>query len=224
MTNSVNVAIDGPAGAGKSTVAKQIAKRLGFLYIDTGAMYRTLTYAALREGVSVHDGQALYKLLEGGRIELDTSGQGANVFWNETDVTEAIRSNEVNANVSAVASHEPVRRAMVQQQQLLATKANAVLDGRDVGTHVLPHANLKVFLTASVLERAKRRYEEQLANGMDSDFELLKREIAMRDELDSTREVAPLQKAEDAVELDTTLMTFEEVVETIYDLVKERTA
>ncbi|SHL04538.1 cytidylate kinase [Shouchella rhizosphaerae] len=221
MAKGFNVAIDGPAGAGKSTVAKKTAEKLGFLYIDTGAMYRAITFAALAEGIDLHDGKALGKLLEKSELRLESSNEGTAVFWNGADITAAIRTNEVNSNVSLVASHREVREGMTAMQQELAKSKNAVLDGRDIGTHVLPDANVKVFLTASVEERARRRHLEQLEKGLPSDFEQLKKDIAKRDELDSTRAIAPLKQAADAQVVDTTSMGIDEVVETILDLVKE---
>lgn len=220
--NGFNVAIDGPAGAGKSTVAKKAAERLGFLYIDTGAMYRALTYAALTERIDLNDEHALTALLEGSALELEPSPTGTTVYWNEKNITADIRTDLVNKNVSLVSSHKEVRLAMVARQQALAKAKKAVLDGRDIGTHVLPDANVKIFLTASVEERARRRHQEQLDKGLPSDFEKLKEDIAKRDELDSTRLFAPLKQAEDAQVVDTTEMGIEEVINTILHLVKEQ--
>ncbi|ARK30287.1 (d)CMP kinase [Halalkalibacter krulwichiae] len=223
MNKQMNIAIDGPAGAGKSTVAKLVAERLSFLYIDTGAMYRALTYAALEEGVDLKDGQSLHKLLSKITISLNHEESRITVLVNQKDVTEEIRSKEVTSNVSLVSSHEQVRVEMVERQRELAKSGNSVLDGRDIGTFVLPNAQLKVFLTASVEERARRRFEEHEAKGIASDFEQLKKEIAKRDELDSTRDFAPLKKAIDAVEIESTKMSIHEVAEKIIKLAKERT-
>lgn len=220
----MNIAIDGPAGAGKSTVAKLVAEKLSFVYIDTGAMYRSLTYAALRETVNIHDGAALSQLLSNLVIELKNGEQSTIVLLNGEDVTTDIRSASITANVSIVAQHEVVRTEMVERQRQLAKAGHAVLDGRDIGTYVLPHAELKVFLTATVEERAKRRYEELINKGEVVDFEQLTREIAKRDEMDSNRKIAPLKKAKDAVELDTTFLTIEQVVYRITELAKERAA
>ncbi len=222
MEERLAIAIDGPAGAGKSTVAKLVAEKLSFLYIDTGAMYRALTYAALREDISLSDGKEMRQLLDSLTIRLVNEKAYTKVLLNNEEVTEQIRSNEVNQHVSLAASHQAVREEMVERQRLLAKEGQVVLDGRDIGTHVLPNAKLKIFLTASVDERAKRRHEEQVKKGIDSDLEQLKKDIARRDEFDSTREVAPLKKAEDAKELDTTSLTIDEVVEAIIDLAKER--
>ncbi|MFC0559860.1 (d)CMP kinase [Halalkalibacter alkalisediminis] len=223
MNKKMNIAIDGPAGAGKSTVAKLVAEQLSFLYIDTGAMYRALTYAALRDEIELNDGPSLFKLLSQIDISLKHEKSGVRVFLNEEDVTDVIRTKEVTSNVSLVSSHELVRVEMVERQRKLAEGGHAVLDGRDIGTFVLPDAKLKVFLTASVEERARRRFEEQQAKGIDSDFEQLKLDIARRDELDSTREFAPLKMANDAIEIDSTTLSIPEVAELIIELAKERT-
>ncbi|WP_088102230.1 (d)CMP kinase [Halalkalibacter urbisdiaboli] len=222
MNKAINVAIDGPAGAGKSTVAKLVSERLSLLYIDTGAMYRTLTYAALKEHVDLENGQDLRQLLDRVSIKLVQEEQGTRVFLNNEDVTLAIRTAEVNHHVSQVARHEQVRKEMVMQQRQLARNGGAVLDGRDIGTCVLPDAEIKVFLTASVEERAKRRHQEQLSKGLPSNLEELKKEISRRDKLDSTREIAPLTKADDAIEIDSTSLSISEVAAIIVDLVKER--
>lgn len=218
----MNIAIDGPAGAGKSTVAKLVAERLSYLYIDTGAMYRALTYAALEKNVNLEDEDALDQLLEGIDIDLKHTKNGVLVYVNKGDVTELIRTDDVNKHVSLVASHPSVRIEMVERQRTLAKGTDAVLDGRDIGTYVLPDAELKVFLTASVEERARRRHEEQVKKGLPSNLEELKKDIARRDELDSTREFAPLKKANDAVEIDSTSMSIEEVAASIINLAKER--
>ncbi|MBP3950568.1 (d)CMP kinase [Bacillus suaedae] len=219
----MNIAIDGPAGAGKSTVAKLVAEKLSYLYIDTGAMYRSLTFAALRQRVNLENGSELRTLLDTLTIDLKHDSEQVKVFLNNEDITEQIRSNEVTSNVSLVSSHEEVRTEMVERQRLLAKVGRAVLDGRDIGTYVLPKAEVKVFLTATVEERARRRHEELQAKGLQSDYEQLKIEIARRDELDSSRVFAPLRKADDAIEIDSTHLTIPEVADAIIDLTKERT-
>lgn len=224
MSNWVNIAIDGPAGAGKSTVAKMVSEELSFLYIDTGAMYRAITLAALQTKTDPSIEHDLSELLSQCKIELLVNEQGSSVFLNEVDVTLDIRSFEVNRLVSLVSSHQSVREEMVKRQRQLASTTNCVLDGRDIGTYVLPDASLKVFLTAAVAERARRRHEEQISKGMPSNLEELKADIARRDELDSTRAFAPLKKATDAIEIDTTDLSIPEVVQTITELAKERTA
>lgn len=221
MKQRINIAIDGPAAAGKSTVAKLIARRLSYVYIDTGAMYRALTYRALQCGVDVHDEQALLSLLRDTHIELQPSPQGQLVFVNGEDVTDIIRGEAVTNAVSFVAQHPLVREEMVARQRAMA-KGGVVMDGRDIGTNVLPNAEVKIFLKASVEERARRRHEENIARGFPSDFETLKEEIARRDRLDSERETAPLRKAPDAVEIDTTSLSVEEVAARIMEVVNER--
>ncbi len=221
MKQRINIAIDGPAAAGKSTVAKLIARRLSYVYIDTGAMYRALTYRALQCGVDVHDEQALLSLLRHTHIELQPSPQGQLVFVNGEDVTDIIRGEAVTNAVSFVAQHPLVREEMVARQRAMA-KGGVVMDGRDIGTNVLPNAEVKIFLKASVEERARRRHEENIARGFPSDFETLKEEIARRDRLDSERETAPLRKAPDAVEIDTTSLSVEEVAARIMEVVNER--
>ncbi|MCZ0754418.1 (d)CMP kinase [Anoxybacillus sp. J5B_2022] len=218
----ISIAIDGPAAAGKSTVAKKLAEKLSYLYIDTGAMYRALTYLALQKGIDVHNEQALLKLLRDTYIELKPSEQGQLVFVNGEDVTNVIRSEDVTNNVSFVAKHSLVREEMVARQQALGAQGGVVMDGRDIGTHVLPRAEVKIFLKASVEERARRRHAENIARGFASDLETLKEEIARRDKMDSEREVAPLQKAEGAVEIDTTSLTIDDVVNEIMKIVNER--
>jgi len=222
MKKQISIAIDGPAAAGKSTVAKVLAKKLSYLYIDTGAMYRALTYRALQAGIDVNDEEKLIQLLKDTYIELKPSNGGQLVFLNGVDVTNIVRQSEVTNNVSIVAKHRLVREEMVKRQRSLAQNGGVVMDGRDIGTHVLPEAEVKVFLKASVEERAKRRHEENILRGFDSDIEQLKEEIARRDKLDSEREVAPLRKADDAVEIDTTSLSIDEVVNRIMEIVDER--
>jgi CMP/dCMP kinase len=222
MSKKISIAIDGPAAAGKSTVAKIIAKRLSYIYIDTGAMYRALTYVALQQGVALDDEQALISLLKNTYIELKSFEQGQLVFVNGEDVTNIIRSEKVTNAVSLVAKHPSVREEMVARQRALAKNGGVVMDGRDIGTYVLPNAEVKIFLKASVEERAKRRHAENIARGFPSDLETLKKEIARRDQIDSEREVAPLKKAEDAIEIDTTSLSIEEVVDRIMEIVNER--
>ncbi|WP_078546044.1 (d)CMP kinase [Litchfieldia alkalitelluris] len=223
MTNRISIAIDGPAAAGKSTVAKIIAKKLSYIYIDTGAMYRSLTHKAIQLDVNLENEEKLINILLDTKIELKPFENGQLVFVDGEDVTEAIRSNIVTNSVSIVAKHRLVREEMVARQQQFASDGGVVMDGRDIGTHVLPNAELKVFLLASVEERAVRRHEENISKGIESYLENLKEEIAQRDKLDSEREVAPLKKAEDAIEIDTTSLSINQVVDQIMNLVSERT-
>ncbi len=219
MKNKINIAIDGPAGAGKSTVAKLVAKKLGFVYIDTGAMYRAVTYKALGVGVNLENEQQLTKLLLTTKIDLTSTG---NVFLDGENVSELIRSPEVTNAVSLVASHRKVRFEMLSSQQKMAVNGGTVMDGRDIGTAVLPNAEVKIFLLATVEERARRRYEENIAKGITTDFEQLKEEITLRDKRDSERETAPLKKAVDAIEIDTTKLSIAEVVSAILSIAAER--
>ncbi|MGD8189176.1 (d)CMP kinase [Brevibacillus ginsengisoli] len=216
----MNIAIDGPAGAGKSTVAQQIASSLGYVYIDTGAMYRALAWAALKENNPTTDEAAVADLLRFSQIELKRMDGLQHVIWNGLDITQEIRSPEVSNNASIVASHGQVRELMLTLQRNMAKQGNIVMDGRDIGTHVLPDAELKIFLTASIEERAQRRYAELIAKGFDADLEQLKQEIAERDKRDCEREVAPLRQAEDAILVDTTGQTIEQVVQHILDICK----
>lgn len=224
----IAIAIDGPAAAGKSTVAKLVAQNLSYIYIDTGAMYRALTFHALREGVDPNDEQALIQLLPNLNIELKQGQDGQRVLLNGEDVTFDIRTQHVTNNVSLVATHPKIRQDMVKKQQALAKDQGVVMDGRDIGTHVLPDAELKFFLVASVEERAKRRHEENIAKGIPSHIDELKKEIEQRDLNDSNRKTAPLLKADDAVEIDTTSLTIDHVANIIldkaYDMIENKKA
>lgn len=222
MAKGIKIAIDGPAAAGKSTIAKLTAERLGYTYIDTGAMYRALTYKALESGIHISDGEKLKQLLMETEILLAPSKDGQAVIVNGSDLSEEIRSAEVTAAVSAVSAHNEVRTLMVEKQRALSDRSGVVMDGRDIGTDVLPDAELKVFMTASVEERASRRHAENKRRGIDSSFEQLSAEISERDKADSEREFSPLRQAEDAIFLDTTAMTIQEVAEKICRLAKER--
>ena len=222
MKKRINIAIDGPAGAGKSTVARQVADYLSFLYIDTGAMYRALTYKAIEREVDLENGPLLKELLNETVIDLKVGEEEQHVLLDNKDVTTDIRSFHVTNNVSFVARQSEVREEMVKRQKVLADKGGVVMDGRDIGTHVLPNSELKVFLIASVEERASRRYKELIDKGIEADYNTIKNEIALRDKRDSEREVAPLVKADDASEIDTTSMTISEVVDCILQLARER--
>ena len=222
MEKKLSIAIDGPAAAGKSTVAKIIAKKLSYIYIDTGAMYRALTYKALKENVDPNDEQSLFSLLMETDIALKSNEAGQDVLVDGEVVSNAVRTPEVTKNVSAVAQHKLVREEMVRRQQLLSEQGGVVMDGRDIGTHVMPNADVKIFMLASVDERAKRRHDENLQKGFESNLEELKQEIAARDKFDSEREVSPLKKADDAHELDTTSLAIEEVVEAIVRIASEK--
>ncbi|WP_338776818.1 (d)CMP kinase [Metabacillus sp. FJAT-52054] len=222
MNKRLSVAIDGPAAAGKSTVAKQVARDFSYVYIDTGAMYRALTFKAIRNKKDPENEGELMELLHSMEITLVPEGSNQLVLINGENVTEEIRTSEISNQVSAVSMHRLVREEMVRRQQKMAEAGGVVMDGRDIGTHVLPEADVKVFLLASVEERAKRRHEENLLRGYESSIDLLANEIARRDKLDSEREVSPLKKAEDAVEIDTTSLSIGEVVDRIKELMIER--
>ncbi|MGG0706875.1 (d)CMP kinase [Bacillus paramobilis] len=219
MDKRISIAIDGPAAAGKSTVAKVVAKKLSYVYIDTGAMYRAITYAALEQKVDIENEEQLMEVVKNVNIEFQQGENTQLVFLNGQDVSEVIRTPDVTNRVSIVAKHRLVREEMVRRQQELAEKGGVVMDGRDIGTHVLPDAEVKIFMLASVEERAERRHLENMNKGFDSNLEQLKEEIAQRDKLDSEREVSPLKKADDALELDTTSLPIEEVVQKIMSIV-----
>ncbi|GKV67934.1 cytidylate kinase [Sporosarcina sp. NCCP-2716] len=222
MTKGIQIAIDGPAAAGKSTIARMTAEKLGYTYIDTGAMYRALTYCALEGHIDIYDDEALSRLLDELTIDLLPSPQGQLVKVDGTDVSDAIRSQEVTASVSAVAAQPEVRRRMAEQQRRLASSSGVVMDGRDIGTAVLPEAELKIFMTASVEERAERRYAENVRRGISSTMEELCEDIRRRDKADTEREASPLQQAADAVFIDTTSMSIGQVADTIIRHAEER--
>jgi len=222
MKDKISIAIDGPAAAGKSTVAKRVAENLSYIYIDTGAMYRALTYKAIVLEVDLENENELSQLLAETKIDLIPEKGGQSIYLNGENVTEEIRTSKVTNSVSIVARHQLVRNELTKRQQILAANGGVVMDGRDIGTHVLPNAEVKVFLLASVEERAKRRHAENLSKGYPSDLMQLQKEIEQRDKLDSEREIAPLKKAVDAIEIDTTSLEIEQVVEKIMELVKER--
>jgi len=222
-SNRMNIAIDGPAGAGKSTVARKVAEQLGYVYIDTGAMYRAVTWSAQRAGITAGQGEKLAELTESLMIELAPSEKGQAVYVNGVDVTDEIRSREVTLDVSHFAANEGVRRTLSSMQRRLAERKGVVMDGRDIGSHVLPDAELKVFLTATVQERAQRRYRE-IADTQSITLEQLEAEIAERDRLDEQREISPLICAPDAIVLDSTNMTIEEVISAIVDLSRTKMA
>ncbi len=203
------IAIDGPAGAGKSTVSKICAARLGYTYIDTGAMYRAVALKALLSGKPVED------LIGDIDIKLD---EAARVFLDGREVTKEIRTPEVSKGASDVAKFGFVRKKLTELQREMARQGSVIMDGRDIGTQVLPNADLKIFLTASVEERARRRFEELKEKNLAADFEQIKKEITLRDKQDSEREIAPLAQAEDAILLDTTNLNIEQVVEKILEL------
>lgn len=215
------VAIDGPAGAGKSTIAKLAAEKLGYAYIDTGAMYRSVAWKFLQTG-KAFDEDFISGLSKTMLIDFKPEAKINRVFVDGTEVTEAIRTPEVTAIVSRVAAIGAVREAMVDQQRRMGEAGGVLMDGRDIGTVVFPNAQLKIFLTASVEERARRRYAEMVAKGQPVDLQQLQADIAERDKQDSERAISPLRQAEDALLLDTSDMGISEVTDRILQLVQER--
>ena len=211
------IAIDGPAGAGKSTVAKIVAEKLGYTYIDTGAMYRGVAWKTLQQSKEASDADIL-QAVHDIDVRLACTEGGTRVTVDGTDVTHEIRTPEVTHIVSRVAALGPVREKMVELQRAMAADGAVVMDGRDIGTNVLPHADVKVFLTASVEERARRRYDEMKEKGYTVDFDELKQEIAARDKQDSERAISPLRQADDAVLLDSTALSIDEVATRIMEL------
>lgn len=220
--NKMNIAIDGPASSGKSTVAKILAKNYGYIYTDTGAMYRSVTYLAIQHQIAFSDEASLVELIERYPISFEQTADGQKVFVNGQEVTEAIRQNDVTNGVSEVSAWSGVREKLVDVQKEIAKNGGVVMDGRDIGTAVLPNAEVKIFLVASVIERAERRFKENQAAGIVTDFETLKKEIEQRDYLDSTREISPLKQAEDAILVDTTGLSIEEVVQQIEKIVANK--
>lgn len=216
----ISVAIDGPAGAGKSTVARAAAKELGYIYVDTGALYRAVGLYMLQHGISVSDEDAVVKELSTLQVSLEFRGGEQHVLLCGEDVSAQIRTPEVSMAASAVSAMQPVRSFLFDLQKNMAKTNNVIMDGRDIGTVVLPEAQVKIFLTASVEARAKRRLAEHEARGEKIDFDELVREIETRDYNDSHRAAAPLKQAEDAVLVDTTDLSFEESVEKIISLIR----
>lgn len=215
---SIQIAIDGPASSGKSTVAKIIAKKLGYIYLDTGAMYRCATYLVLQDNLTVQDVPAILERLQANPIRFEKGEDGGvTVFLGEEDVSLAIRQNDVTNNVSWVSAIPEIREELVAQQQQIAQSGGIVMDGRDIGTVVLPEAELKIFLIASVEERAMRRFKENQEKNIPTDLEILKEEIAARDYKDSHRAVSPLKTAEDAITFDTTGVSIDSVVQFILE-------
>lgn len=217
-----NIAIDGPASSGKSTIAKRLADIYNLVYIDTGAMYRSLTYLALQNNISVEDESKLMGLLGKTEIVLERKDDRQSVLVNGEDITDAIRQNDVTNNVSVVSSYSRVRKELVKRQQEMAQHVGVVMDGRDIGTVVLPDAEVKIYLVASVEERAERRYLENKQKGIETDYEQLKDEIIARDHYDMNREISPLEQAEDAIKVDTTGLTIEEVVRECQNIIKNK--
>ncbi len=218
--SKITIAIDGPAAAGKSTVAKLVAKALNITYIDTGAMYRAFTWFALEQGVDCQNEKKCLKLIKDVNIELKPDGT---VLCNNIDVTRQIREPRVSSQVSYIASYKDIRLFLVEQQRAMAQKASVVMDGRDIGTYVLPNADVKIYQIASVQTRAVRRYDENIAKGIDCTLEEIENDVRKRDYIDSHRDFAPLKAAPDSVLLDTSYMTIEESVENVLAIIEKKT-
>ena len=221
-TKKIAIAIDGPAGAGKSSISKVVANELGYLYIDTGAMYRGVTWAVLDSHVNVNNQKDVESLLPSLDLTLEPTANACKVFVKGRDVTDLIRQQQINENVSTIASYKGVREYLVERQQAMAAVGGVILDGRDIGSVVLPKAELKIYLTASVDARAKRRWLEVQGTSNEQSLEDIKKNVESRDEMDKNRDESPLVCVEDAIVVDSSNMTFDETVEHILHLVQER--
>ena len=219
---SFNIAIDGPAGAGKSTIAKQLAKKLGYIYVDTGAMYRAISLYLIRKNIAADDVEGIKSVLDDINIKLEYDNDTQVVMLNGENVNGLIRTEEVGAMTSASSKNACVREKLVELQRAIAAENNVIMDGRDIGTCVLPNANLKVYLTASSKTRAERRWKEYKEKGIECNFNKIEEDIIDRDNQDMTREVSPLKQADDAVLVDSSNMTIDEVIDAIYNLANER--
>lgn len=218
-----SIAIDGPSGAGKSTLAKRLAEELGFLYVDTGAIYRTVGLCAWEHGADPEKADQVIPLLDSIQIDLHYGADGLQrMFLNGRDVTEDIRRHEISRCASGVSAIPAVRAFLLNMQRRLAAEHSVVMDGRDIGTVVLPNAEVKIFLTADPADRAQRRYQELLARGQQAEYETVLRDLLQRDEHDTNRTAAPLRQAEDAILVDTTGLTLEESFQAVLHVVKER--
>ncbi len=223
-TTPIAVAIDGPSGAGKSTIARILAKELQFIYVDTGALYRAVGYTALKCGVSIYDAQAVEALLPSLKVTLGYENGEQRVYVNEEDVTDHIRTPAVSEAASAVSAIPAVRQFLFALQQDMAKTTSVIMDGRDIGTVVLPHAQVKIFLTASAEDRAKRRFDELIAKGMTVTYDEVLSDMILRDKRDSERAAAPLKPADDAILVDTSGNTLEQSVELLRGVVEEKLA
>ncbi len=223
MDRAKNIAIDGPVASGKTSVGLCLAKRLGFIFLDTGVMYRAVTWAVLQAGLDIFDEKAVSKLVENISLEIKkpslSDGRSNDVFMDGKDITWEIRNEDVNNSVSQISTYKHVRQVLTEEQRRFGEKGGVVMVGRDIGTIVLPNADLKIFLKASVEERARRRYQEEKTRNADVNYEDILDNMKSRDLIDSSREVAPLVAAEDAVLIETDGKTKEDVVEEIYQLV-----
>ena len=221
---SINIAIDGPAGAGKSTIAKKLAQELGYVYVDTGAMYRAMAYYFLQQGIDKTDEAAINAAVDGADVTIRYVDGAQQVLLNGEDVTRSLRSEQVGNMASNTSVYPAVRVKLVALQQKLAQTTDVIMDGRDIGTCVLPDAQVKIYLTASVGTRAKRRYDELVEKGEQPDLEKIEADIEERDYRDMHREMSPLRQADDAVLVDSSEMNIEQVVSAILEIVKEKQA
>lgn len=219
---SYSIAVDGPAGAGKSTIAKKIAKQMGCIYVDTGAMYRAMALFMIRNGIAPQDGEGISAKCQEADITIRYENGEQVVLLNGENVNGLIRTEEVGKMASSSSKNQDVRIKLVELQRKLAESSNVIMDGRDIGTCVLPNATVKIFLTASSAVRAKRRYDELRAKGEDCDYDTIEADIIQRDRQDMTREISPLKQAEDAILVDTSEMTIDEVAEEIIRICKGR--
>ena len=215
----ISIAMDGASAAGKSTIAKIFAKKLDYVYIDTGAMYRCVGYYCLENNVDLHDENAVTQALDNIKIEMNSANQ---VFLNQEDVSAKIRHDRISMAASVVSTYQEVRNFLVLQQRQMASQGGVILDGRDIGTVVLPDAQLKIYQVASSKTRAKRRYLENLQRGLEADLDTIQKEIEQRDYQDMHRKISPLKKADDAIEIDTSDLSLEEVVDKVMELVIQK--
>ena len=224
MAKTISIAIDGPAGAGKSTIAKRLAKELGFYYVDTGAIYRTVAYFMDLLGIAPKDLDGVNRYIDELTIDIEYDEEGQqHMIMNGMDVTQDIRTQDISQKASLISAHAVVREVLLDMQRDVAKKHNVIMDGRDIGTVVLPKADVKIFLTASAEVRAQRRHAEQLAKGGKDSLEKVLADIVKRDHQDSTRAIAPLKQAKDAVLVDTSALDIEGVVAAIRKIVSEKT-
>ena len=217
----MKIAMDGPAGAGKSSIAKLVAKKLSFVYVDTGAMFRTVAYYFLSQGKDPSDAEMVTEECEKISISIEYKDGAQHIFLDGTDVSTEIRQEEVGKNASVVAKNQAVRNRLLALQRQMAEKQDVIMDGRDIGTVVLPDAQVKIYLTASASVRAERRYKELVEKGETCNLKKIEEDIIARDEQDMNREIAPLKQAEDAVLVDSSYMTIEEVVDKIIEIVEK---
>ena len=220
-SKKITIAIDGPAASGKSTTARLVAEKLSYIYIDTGAMYRAVTLKVLNQNIPVTDQEAVARIAKDIDIQFEKNNQKTIIYMDGEDVSDAIRTPEVDRQISPVAANPKVRKILVKKQQEMGREGGVVLDGRDIGTVVFPNAELKIFMVASVEERAKRRLKDLENQGIQADLEKIKEEIRYRDLQDMKRSYGPLKKADDAIEIDTTDLTIEQQVEKILELTKK---